>query len=197
MAAEIYVDDADEVRPWDLQPGETATGFDLFRFYRDAGPKRSLRAVAVFAERSEATIRALSSRHAWVDRVLAFDSWLDRKAQDELLRDRTEMRRRHVRLAMEGQEKIAARLTNLDPAELSARDLVYWLDACVKIERQARGEVDTKIELTGRDGGPLAIVDNLDAAARKTMMAAAMAVLAERTGQRVIAGEVERPELES
>lgn len=197
MNASIFTDDADEVRPWDLQAGETDLGFSYFTRYRDAGPDRSLRAVAEFADRSEATIRALSARHAWLDRVLAFDSWLDRKAQDELLRDRTEMRRRHVRLAMEGQAKIAERLSTLDPMELSARDLVYWLDACVKIERQARGEADSRIELTGKDGGPLAVVDTLDAASRKAMMSAAMAVLAERTGQKIVSGQVVRDELES
>lgn len=196
MSTPFYTDDADEVRPWDLQPGETDLGFHYFQRYRDAGPDRSLRAVAEFADRSEATIRILSARHAWVDRVLAFDSWLDRKAQDELLRDRTEMRRRHVRLAMEGQAKIADRLATLDPQELSARDLVYWLDACVKIERQARGEADSRIELTGKDGGPLAVVDTLDAAGRRAMMAAAMSVLAERTGQKVVTGQVVRDELE-
>ncbi len=171
--------DDGRVFPWAPQPGETHLGFHLFTVYRDlpAG-KRSISAAARTSGRSPDTLRALSARYNWVDRALSFDAYLDQRAVESLARGRTAMRQEHTDIAIMARQKILARLKTMDPDELGARDLATWLDLSVKIERQARGEADKKIEISGE----VSIVESLPTDERRSLMEEARRVLAERLG---------------
>lgn len=178
-----FEDDSGQEYPWAPQPGETSLGFQAFTTYRDLGPKRSIAQVGRELGRDASILRQLSAKFNWVDRSLAFDAWLDRKSVEELARGRTQMRTEHVDLAVMARRKIAERFRNLDPNEMSVRDLAIWMDLCVKIERQGRGEPDKTVEVKGE----INIIENLDAHARRNLMAEAQRVLAERLGNNVTA----------
>jgi hypothetical protein len=73
------------VLAWERQPGESDKAYAAFATYRDLGPERSLRAVAehlygVRAGYGVRTVEKWSSRHGWVDRVIALE------ARDEMVR---------------------------------------------------------------------------------------------------------------
>ncbi len=170
--------DDGQAYPWAPQPGETSLGFYYFGVYRDLGPRRTVAAAARQLGVVPETLRALSSRYSWVDRSLAFDAWLDARAVEELARGRTKMRQEHADIAVLAREKILKRLRTMDPNEMGARDLATWMDLSVKIERQARGEADKKIEISGE----VNVIEQLDSDARRGLMADALAVLNERLG---------------
>lgn len=174
-----HEDDAGRTYPWAPQPGETAMGFQAFACYRDMPPgKRSIAAVARQLGRDASVLRALSAKFSWVDRAFAFDAWLDKKAVEDLARGRTAMRQEHADVAVLARQKILTRLKNLHPDELSVRDLAAWLDLSVKLERQARGEPDRKIEVSGE----INVVESLPAEERRNLMMDALKVLNERLG---------------
>ena len=50
------------------------------------------------------------------------------------------MAERHAKLAMAFQQRVAQRLQEIDPAELSPADMARWLDIATKLERLSRGE---------------------------------------------------------
>lgn len=81
----------DEPKPWEQQPGETSRAFAAFVIYRDMGIGRSLDAAyKESVERGakgcrEGAIIRLPGRwkkwcgdHRWVERVQAYDAYLDR-----------------------------------------------------------------------------------------------------------------------
>ncbi len=173
-----HEDDSGQAFPWAPQPGETALGFHYFTIYRGLGPRRTVAAAARELKVVPETLRALSSRYSWVDRSLAFDAYLDARAVEELAQGRTKMRQEHADIAVLARRKIMDRLQKMNPDEMGARDLATWLDLSVKIERQARGEADKKIEVTGE----INVIEQLDADARRGLMADALAVLNERLG---------------
>jgi hypothetical protein len=174
-----HEDDNGQAYPWGPQPGETAMGFQAFCTYRDlpAG-KRTIAAVGRQLGRDPSVLRALSAKFNWVDRAFAFDTWLDRKATEELARGRTTMLQEHADVAVLARSKILTRLKTLDPNDLSVRDLAAWLELSVKIERQARGEPDKKIDVSGE----ISIVEGLPADERRSLMADALKALSERLG---------------
>lgn len=173
-----HEDDSGRAYPWAPQPGETSLGFHYFTSYRDLGARRTIAATARALKCTPETLRALSARYSWVDRALAFDAYLDARAVEELARGRTTMRQEHTDIAVLAREKILARLKTMNPMEMGARDMAAWLDLSVKIERQARGEADKKIEISGE----VNVVEQLDADSRRSLMAEALAVLNERLG---------------
>lgn len=64
------------MKPWDRQPGETATAYERFVVYLRLGENRSLRAVATKLGKGESYVRQLekwSSKYEWVRRVEAHD----------------------------------------------------------------------------------------------------------------------------
>ena len=60
------------------------------------------------------------------------------------------MAERHAKLAMAFQQRVAQRLQQIDPAELSPSDMAKWLDIATKLERLSRGE-PTEIGIRKQD----------------------------------------------
>lgn len=137
--------------PWERQPGEPARAFAAFCLYRDMpAHERSLRAVAERlsskgsgrGRRSTRPLERWSTRWRWVERARAWDDEQDRIAREAQLRAVQEMRERHAREAMALQSKALERLRQMDPAELSPRDVLWYFVEAAKLERLARGEPD-------------------------------------------------------
>lgn len=183
-----HEDDSGQSYPWGPQDGETAMGFQAFATYRDMSPgKRTIAAVGRQLGRDATVLRALSAKFNWVDRAFAFDAWLDKRAVEDLARGRTQMRQEHADAAVLARTKIMARLKTMSPDELSVRDLAAWLDLAVKLERQARGEADRKIEVSGE----INVIEGMPADERRTLMAEAMKVLGDRLGVNDRPAEIE------
>jgi len=131
--------------PWERQPGETSKAYAAFCIYRDLGLERTLNNVRKkFAENGKRiSVKFLgrwSSKYNWVARCEAYDDYLERKKREEKEAAILKMAERHAKLAMAFQQKIAQRLQEVDPLELSPSDMVKWLDVATKLERLSRGE---------------------------------------------------------
>lgn len=139
---------------WDRQPEETHLSFQAFSIYRDLSPTtRSIPAAAAIHYEvpvaKEVQIRQLkewSSRFMWVSRAAAWDEFVDKKAQVEVLEDLLDVRRRHANLARGFLDKVVTRLADLDPDLLAPSDLARWMDVATRIEREAVGTVDAPLE---------------------------------------------------
>lgn len=144
---------------------ESPRAFEAFAIYRDMGPARHLDAVATKVDKNLSLIRRWSSDYSWVTRARAWDAENDRVKRDAQTKVVQEMSERHAKIAVGFQNKVIQRLQNLDPDELSARELAQWLDISVKIERLSRG-ANTELvrnEITGLDGEPILIEKPRDA----------------------------------
>lgn len=128
---------------WERQPGETSKAYAAFCIYRDLGPERSLDKALATADKKPTNRRHWArwmEKYRWVERVRAYDDYLDRKKREEKEKAIIEMAERHARLAVAFQQKVVERLRELDPEQLSPGDLAKWLDVATKLERLSRGE---------------------------------------------------------
>lgn len=112
---------------WEIQPAETTKAYQAFRVYRDLGPSRTQAKAAdildmqVNARHAKSSpsnaLAALSSKYRWVERVRAYDAYLETMllgAQESALRDasrswvarQSEIREREYALAMGLAEKV-------------------------------------------------------------------------------------------
>ncbi len=130
---------------WEQQPHEPARAFNAFTVYRDLGPKRTLRE----AFRQETGKESAQPNGTWTRwytdwqwslRAGAWDRELDALGREAAIAERGRMGERHAALAVAAQSQLVARLEQMDPAELSVRDIPAWLKVAVDVERMARGE---------------------------------------------------------
>ena len=80
------------------------------------------------------------AKYNWLERARTYDDYLERKKREEKEKAILEMAERHARLAMAFQQRVAERLREINPSELSPSDMAKWLDVATKLERLARGE---------------------------------------------------------
>ena len=127
---------------WERQPGESTKAYAAFCVYRDLGTERSLEKAGQTLDkpRTRKWLGEWSAKYNWLERAMAYDDYLERKKREEKEKAILEMAERHARLAMAFQQRIAQRLQEIDPAELSPADMARWLDIATKLERLSRGE---------------------------------------------------------
>jgi hypothetical protein len=131
--------------PWDRQDGESARAYAAFVAYRDMGPARSLRKLAVTDVETSSNVRQLarwSAQWDWPDRAVAYDGHQDREHRLEQAEARKRMLRTHAAVASAGVARAAERIRNLDPNTLSPREAVALFEVSVRIERLSRGQTD-------------------------------------------------------
>lgn len=188
---DLTVYDYDSAEAWELQPGESTRAYECFAVYRDLGPNRTRVAAAEQLKVSTASLKDWFSRNAWEDRVRAYDLERDRANRVRLESERLAMRLRHAGTAVFLQKKVAERLALMDPMEMTPKDAVYALDLASKLERISRGEDATKIEITGKDGGPIELAEALTTDDRIALMAQVQAELAKRLDKPTTQAEIE------
>lgn len=125
---------------WDRQPGEGPTPYRQFVAYRDQGPQRTVKKVAEDLKRGPAYMAQVAWANRWVERALAWDVEQDKAVRARIVQQRADMVETHVAIARRMLQTVVGRLRDIDPSTLSARDLVYWVDVAVKVERLALGE---------------------------------------------------------
>ncbi|MFF3060165.1 hypothetical protein [Streptomyces sp. NPDC057909] len=130
---------AERPEAWERQPGESAAAWEAFACYRDLGLSRSISKVADTLRKARTLVERWSTAHQWVIRAESWDREQDRLWRAERQQASRDVARRHARLASAAQAKIVAQLQRLDPSRLSPSDVIRWLEATVRIERQAYG----------------------------------------------------------
>jgi hypothetical protein len=156
----------EEKHDWDRGPRETSRAYELFCAYRDLGTERSLRKLKQGTDGAPNVnrLKRLSTRWKWVERCQAYDDYLEQQDRLQQEKERQEMRKRHAKIAVLGQniavkglEKLLARVQE-DEKAVAPADLTRLFDTTVKVERLSRGE-PTEIEKSEHTG-------SLDIAAR-------------------------------
>lgn len=89
---------------WDRRDDEGAKAFAAFEEYRDAGPLRTLAAVATALAKSSALIGRWCSRYDWHARAAVFDARISAKVAARSIEDHAAIRIRQAREARRWQE---------------------------------------------------------------------------------------------
>jgi TusA-related sulfurtransferase len=132
--------------PWERLEGESSKAFEAFCTYRDLGANRSIRKTAQKLGKNNTTIGEWSSKYGWVERALAWDAEKDREARQEQLDDIKKMRKTHADLAVAILVKAAKRLKALTEDEMTANNIIQFVETGSKLERLSRGEPDSITE---------------------------------------------------
>jgi hypothetical protein len=149
----------EEKHAWARQPRETSRAYELFCAYRDLGTERSLRKLKQGTNGAPNVnrLKRLSTRWNWVERCQAYDDYLEYQDRLRQEKERRQMRERHAKIAVLGQniavkglEKLLAKVQDGEQA-VSPADLTRLLDTSVKVERLSRGE-PTEIEKSEHTG---------------------------------------------
>lgn len=138
-----------ERHPWDMMDGEGPKAFEAFCAYRDMGAKRAQRKVPEAIGRPDSYISVIyrwSIKYKWSERVRAFDDYQDKVARNAALEEIENMRKRHIQQAVGLQTKALERLRDMQATELTAANVLSFIQEAVKIERMARGEPDQIME---------------------------------------------------
>ncbi len=113
---------------WERKEGETTKAYAAFCAYRDYGIDRSIqKVVKKYIENSWSMSLLLrwSAKYNWIQRCVAFDSYMDKERQKEYLAQTLEISRRQARGARRIQDIALERLSNLDPSTLCWRYDVF------------------------------------------------------------------------
>lgn len=139
---------------WERMPGEKTDYYNKFVKYRDmdtgrAKNKRSLRLLADELGCSRQSIERLSVKFNWVERVEAYDLYLEQELRHKREKEIIRMHDNHAKIASQIITKATKRLLTLPEEEISAADVVRMFDIGVKIERLSRGEPTENKHLSG------------------------------------------------
>jgi len=154
---------------WERQDKETSKAYKAFCEYRDLGLDRSLSKLTQELDVSKTHLGNWSSKYDWVNRVQAFDDYIESRVRDSNETAIVEMRSRHAKQSQELQDALVLPLevlnrkiektpdlNELDKLKISELlALVTQGARCLKqlteIEREARGlpSSSNKMEVTG------------------------------------------------
>lgn len=165
--------EGDSRMSYDRLDDETLYEHALLKGYLDLGSRRSLAVLAERLDVSRDRLQNLSARHSWVARAAEFDAEHTRRALAELEGEGIEMRERHAAAAKTLIAKALAAAEAVDPRFIQPRDVPTWLDVAAKLERLSRGVQDAakRVEITGKDGGPIEVANNMSSEERKALLA--------------------------
>ena len=136
---------------FERQKGESEQAYEAFIHYRDLGTERSTAKVAQALGKSLALIQRWCSRWYWVERCREWDSAKDAEARRAALKKYKDMNARHIRIALQLQEKALRAMEELPDDALSAKDVMQFIDKAIAIEKMTRRE-DAGITTDGKPG---------------------------------------------
>lgn len=144
----------EDVKPWERQERETNKQFEAFCLYRDMGVDRSQPKVAEQLSKSRQLIGRWSAANNWVERCSEWDSEQDRLNRIKQQKEIANMRVRHANAAYSLVGKGLKALQQLDIKDMSAADILKFINEGAKLERISRGDIGEVVE--ERDGGEAA-----------------------------------------
>lgn len=144
------------LRPYDIQPGESAKAYEAFAVYRDMGTGRSLAEAGRKLGKNTTTIEQWSVRHRWTDRVRAFDEDTARRATTKSLNDHASVRARQARHARVFQARAVQRMREVGEGEdrLTPAEAIQAFKVGAQEERAALG-IQTGKTVTDAEGNVL------------------------------------------
>lgn len=156
---------ADDREPWDRQPGESNRQYSRYRVFMELGRTRTLKQTVEMLHGigdeyvSYRTLMQYAYQYRWTERAESHDYAQDQLEAAKLLRLRQEMYARHRKIAGSLQAKAVAALKDLDPADLTALDIVRMIRYGTQIEATALGEPTQITQVSGPAGGPVLVDD--------------------------------------
>jgi len=154
-------------KPWERQDGESAKAFEAFKIYRDMGPERSLSKLeqSFNGTKSKTWLGEWSRNNGWVERVEAFDSWLDQQELQAMMRGRLKAKQKRIERAglmqSVGEKSLKKKDTLLDKkTDYTLSDDRQLIADGMKAERSEYGENDENQAQSG--GGVNFIQINLN-----------------------------------
>lgn len=143
--------------PWERQPRETAARYGQFTAYRDLGRVRTVREASEGLARAAGHLRAVAAAFRWRERAEAWDHHRDRIDAAAWAEGRRAAARADAALLDAAASKLAARVTELDAADLTPGELTRMLDVTLRHRRLLYGDPMGTMALTGPGGGPMAV----------------------------------------
>jgi hypothetical protein len=162
----------DERAAWDRMDGESVTEHQWLAIYIKLGAKRSYKEVAQIADVPRDRVQRTAAKWGWPRRVELAQEYEDARRLQEIEGKQYQIRSEHDRMLEGAFEKLEAAISVMDPYKMSPRDLPAWIDAVVKYRRQNAGISDNakKIEITGKDGGPIETVSSMSRQERQELL---------------------------
>src|SRR5262245_20497075 len=154
-------------QPWLKLPEENAQQYEAFEHYRDLGISRSIEIVIERLAPANALmdgeqdrrvmlrnmartgrlnvetpfhyqVMTWAARFRWAFRADQFDRHVAMMAADRVASEHTAMMQRHVAISMQLQEKALSRLKDMDPSELTSKEVLAFLKDAIALERLSR-----------------------------------------------------------
>lgn len=126
-----------EARLWERQPGESELAWKAFTTYLHL-EKRTVHEVCELLSKTRQQITRWKTKWFWEERVRAYDNELEHEAFDAAIKERKEMNRRHINLAMHLQKAVVDALQSKDFSQMSDKDIVSFVRMATELERGAR-----------------------------------------------------------
>lgn len=125
---------------WERQPGETDWEYKVWLCYRDAypGKRPSYRDVAEQLGTTLNAVRKIAQRWTFPTRLQAWAKHVDEITLKQREQEILEMNKRHVEMAKALNDKIQKAIENIDPYELSPREIGTLMKTATELERKAR-----------------------------------------------------------
>lgn len=179
--------------PWERMPGETGPSWQGFVVFRDAGPTRTLEAVAKAVGKHSSTLGEFARRWDWGPRAMAWDAEVDRQRRAAFLHLQRQTIKKHVAAAVKLRELAMDAIDGIDAEALSAepRDALAFLQAAVKIEQAALGLPSETINHAIDEDPSKVYFDNLDEEKLVEMSELAVQVFKDKKRQHLLEGHID------
>lgn len=125
-------------QPWERQKGESAQAFEAFTIYLNMGADRSVRGVAQNLSKSCTLISRWSSANHWVERVRAWDNFMQKEARKAAAAEVRAMAQRHIDIAMQLQKTAILALQEQGTDLIDSRNFTNVLKFATDLERSNR-----------------------------------------------------------
>ena len=147
-------------KPWERQKGETEKAYEAFVLFRDAGPGRTLIAVARELHKSYTLIRRWNDTWNWSERVRLYDVDVEKAACAQAVKDRKDMIARHTKLALDVQKKAEEALKALKVSDMAPKDIKEYIKMATDLERLNRDIVEAENAVGRKENNLLAALQD-------------------------------------
>lgn len=135
------------LRPYDIQPGESATAYEAFAVYRDMGAERSMVKAGQVLAKTRGTMDRWAARFNWTARVRAFDEEVARRSTVASVDAHAEAKARHAALGVAMQKWGKAVIDSTPAEEAKAAEAISAIVRGVAVEREA-SDMPTRVDVT-------------------------------------------------
>jgi len=144
---------------WEQLTGETSAAFTAFCSFRDYGPERNIRK-AVDSVVKDETVRTKryrvwrnwSTQFRWRERAADYDRYTEKLKQAEFRKTIEAQGEQHRKVTGKMLEVVSKKLDLMDPAELTQGIVTEWVEAAIKVEREAAGLISSNGKPEAKQG---------------------------------------------